>query len=280
MVDRIGAILLEAKLPAADVIRSSTAPLKLLQRLGAGLRTNTLKAKIRTYEKMKRWLDSVYGTFFVVSPVQAMDYLTDRADEPCGSSIPGDVVAIISFFENLGNRPTSERVANSGRLRNLVSELQVALAVDKPRVKRKAVPYLAIFLASWETTVMDLAQPCYVRTLAWVKCLQVWAALRTSDMANISPQSLELGTARLSGKNHRQQDNRRGQEGPFLGVLRQPQLLAGTGGLDRSWPRDPTERCQATRVPATASQRRLFKLQRTGGNLQRDVRGDSETPRG
>ena len=129
-----------------------------------------------------------------------MDYLTDRADEPCGSSSPGDVVAIISSFENLGNRPTSERVANSGRPRNLMSELQVALAVDKPRVKRKAVPYLAIFLASWETTVMDLAQPCYVRTLAWVKCLQVWAALRTSDMANISPQNLELSTARLSGK--------------------------------------------------------------------------------
>ena len=200
VVDRIGAILMEAKLPAADVIRSSTAPLKLLQRLGAGLRTNTLKSKIRTYEKRKRWLDSVYGTFFVDSPVQAMDYLTDRADEPCGCSIPGDVVGMINFFENLGNRPTSERVASSGLLRNLVSELQVALAVDKPRVKKKAVPFLAIFLASWETTVMDKAQPCYVRMLAWVKCLQTWAALRTSDMANISPQNLELSTARLSGR--------------------------------------------------------------------------------
>ena len=121
VVDRIGVILTEAKLPAAEIIKNSTAPLKLLLRLGAGLRTNTLKSKLRTYEKMKRWLDSVYGIFFVESPVQAMDYLTDRADEPCGSSIPGDVVGMINFFENLGNRPTSERVASSGLLRNLVS---------------------------------------------------------------------------------------------------------------------------------------------------------------
>ena len=200
VVDRNGATLIEARLPAADVVSSSTAPLKLLLLLGAGLRTNTSRPKIRTFEKMKRWLDSVYGIFLVDGPVQAMDYLTDRADEPCGCSIPGDVVGMINFFESLGNRPTSERVANSGLLRNLGPELQVAPAVDKPRVKKKAVPFLAVLLASWKTTVMDMAQPCYGRMLAWTKCLQNWAALETRDRANVSPQILELRSARLSGR--------------------------------------------------------------------------------
>ena len=112
------------------------------------MRTNTLKDKVRMYEKMKAWLEVTYGVSFVQTAVQAMDYLVDRAEEPCGCSVPASVVNMIDFFEGLGNRAQSERVASSGLLRRLVSELQLSLASDKPKVKKKARPFLAVFLAS------------------------------------------------------------------------------------------------------------------------------------
>ena len=42
VIERLGSILMESQLPAADLIKSSAAPHKLLARLGGGMRTNTL----------------------------------------------------------------------------------------------------------------------------------------------------------------------------------------------------------------------------------------------
>jgi hypothetical protein len=101
LVDEVTAALIEAGMPTATLFATSTDPSRLFVRLGAGKRVSTLKQKLAVFRKMRKYMLAVHGIPFPTLPIQLMDYIMDRADEPCGVTVPGSILATVRFFEEM-----------------------------------------------------------------------------------------------------------------------------------------------------------------------------------
>ena len=140
-------------------------------------------------------MQAVYAKHFPTRVVEITDYILDRADEPCGPSVPKSILAAVVFG---GVKPPS-RVGSDGTLNALVGELKLELAVAQPRCKRKANQLLISMIISWEISVCDITVVSTQRVRFWVKLVQVWAALRTADKAGIPAKSLSFDGSNLRG---------------------------------------------------------------------------------
>ena len=101
MVEEVTAAMIEAGLPTATLFATSTDPARLFVRLGAGKRVSTLKQKLSVYRKMKKYMLATHGIPFPTQLIQLMDYLMDRADEPCGVTVPGSILATVRFLSHI-----------------------------------------------------------------------------------------------------------------------------------------------------------------------------------
>jgi hypothetical protein len=185
LVDKLCKIIVLCDVPAAQLIVGSVAPERLLQRFGAGRRISTLKQKIQIFGQLHRWSMASLGKNFPEKSVELVDFLLERADEPCGPSVPGSVLGMVAFLEEIGGRPEAERLASNSAVRSIVDELKLDLSAGKPRAKRRAHQLLVGLVLSLEAKVCDRSCSTYIRLLAWTKLVRVWASLRSSDTSGI-----------------------------------------------------------------------------------------------
>lgn len=196
---RIGAIVREAQLPAADMFLNSVAPERLLGRLAGGRRTSTLLKKIHEFQRMRDWMLAVFHIPFPQTVIQLADYLEDRAYHKCGPTVPSAIVSMVSFFEDIGGKTSMQCVGSHRIIKAIVADIKLQLTSDKPTAKRKAAPLFSCMLVSWECMVVDNELPYCQRLIAWVKLIRVWAALRSSDTAGIPIGGLSMNDESLSG---------------------------------------------------------------------------------
>ena len=109
----IGAILMETGMPAGLMVAGSSNPDRLLSRFAGGKRTSTLQGRISTYKAMKVWMQANHGKVFPTREHEVLDYILDRVAEPCGPSIPGQILGTITFLETAGGKPSGTRLSES-----------------------------------------------------------------------------------------------------------------------------------------------------------------------
>ena len=139
---------------------------------------------------MKSFLQIAAGKTFPTQPVELLDYILARGDEPCGPTVPGSILGMVAFFENIGGRPVSEQLANHPMITAFVSDLKLELVTGAPKTKRKAHQHLLAVVKSWELRVTDAALPLWHRLHAWTELIAIWASFRTSDVSGIPAMSL------------------------------------------------------------------------------------------
>ena len=199
LVDRLCRVIVLCDLPAAQLIVGSIAPERILQRFGAGRRISTLKQKLQSFGQLHRWCLASLGKNFPEKAVELLDFILERADEPCGPSVPGSILSMVAFLEEIGGRPVNERLASDTAVKSIVDELKLELSSARPRAKRKANQMMIGFALSMEATVCDSSAKTYVRLLAWTKLLRIWASLRSSDTAGIPASSIRMEGQDLFG---------------------------------------------------------------------------------
>ena len=197
---KISQIIIHCDFPAAQFLQTSIAPERYMDKLSGGKRGSTLAQKVRSFYKLRDWMNAAFSKDFPTREVEVMDYLLDLADQPCGPSVPKSTVGTISFFEELGNVKAASRVGRSSVVTALVNELKLCLTSDKPKPKKKANQYLVCLMGSWEVMVSDRSLYDVARVRVWTKLVKVWAAFRTADLGGIPPSSMTLENGILRGK--------------------------------------------------------------------------------
>lgn len=197
---RIGVILRLLDFPAAKMMEGSLAPELLLGRFAAGRRSGTLRGKLSMYDQVSKYMSIVHGKAFPTKPVELLDYLMERAEEPCGVSIPGTIMGMISFFEEVGGVAVAVRLSTNSMVKAVFSDVMLQLIGTNPKQKRKARRLFACMLSSWEFKVCDARGTDWTRVHAWCKLVKVWAAHRTGDQAGIPAMSLSFVDGVLKGR--------------------------------------------------------------------------------
>ncbi|CAE8669993.1 unnamed protein product [Polarella glacialis] len=104
-----------------------------------------------------------------------------------------------SFFETVGGWPTSRCLAGHSTVKSMVEDLRLELMSDRPRAIAKANCIAVAFVIAWELVVGDPTEIFYLRLLAWVKLIRIWAALRSSDLLGIAPKDMVMKEGSLKG---------------------------------------------------------------------------------
>ncbi|CAE8608117.1 unnamed protein product [Polarella glacialis] len=182
--EQVCQILIRNDFPVLRVAATSLDPDKALSNCTGRARSKTLRKKVRTWLAIEKWLVATFGLMWPASSGQVVDYLVDRAAEPCGKTVPAAAVAALRFFERVGE--VEDPIADSVLLLSTVSRLEVQLATNAAPAK-KAPLYFLSMMVSMELIVACGDFPLYYRAFAWYKLVKVWASLRSDDCLGLRP---------------------------------------------------------------------------------------------
>ena len=192
-------IVVEAKLPAVELARNAKDPDLRLKRMAGNRRSGTIRDRVRTWSRIRKWLLVVHGCCWPRSAHDFLDFLEVRMAEPCGSSIPKAALASLAFIEKAGSVPESERISCCPAVRTAVEDMTSEAALLS-ETKKKAPRPTAALMISLELCVMDQDQAAYWRALAWFKLIKIWASLRWNDTMGWMPNSTAMSSASLTAE--------------------------------------------------------------------------------
>ena len=179
-VDRLIALLKEIGAPVVRTLTEGRSD--RLRYLAQGRRANTLKQRVRVGEAMRRWLMTVRGRPWLRGCDDLIEYLECRAGEPCGRTVPRTIVDTVALLEELGHFPLHSRFAHHPLCQGAVTEItQKLVSTSGVRLKRKAKMVPVMLIIAWEDAVSASGLPRFVRHIAWLHLIMVWAALRFDD---------------------------------------------------------------------------------------------------
>ncbi|CAE7764855.1 DNAJC17, partial [Symbiodinium necroappetens] len=165
------------------------------RRVGKGRRPSTLRKHVKTWEKFVLWLKGAYNIEWPEAPCHFIDYLEERASEPCGKSIPLSLLKTLMFMESSAEVPKTAQISNHPAVSNSMQEITRFLETASPSEIRKANMFPVKVVMAFERAVTDNSERKFVRAMAWYKLVKVWGALRHSDA-----QGVDYGTMKLSSR--------------------------------------------------------------------------------
>lgn len=181
-------LLMSTGLPMVQKLQLSSDPQSLAQHLCGGLRCSTLKRKVQEARKLQNWMLSTFDVPWPQNVVQVLDYLIDRAGEPCAASIPGTIINALHFIERMGGVKDSDSLASDMTIKVVVKDLVVDLKTAAGvKERKKAPPLLLAIIVGLEAIVVCCAVPIYLRIYAWWRLIRCWGGLRWSDCKFMPP---------------------------------------------------------------------------------------------
>ena len=173
LLTSLGEEIRELLLPAAAWLQGDNFHRRVLL-LGKGLRLATLRARIRSWRHMRRWLEAAKEVSWPRAVSDVLEYLECRAAEPCGRTCFSSALLGLAFMEQAGQLPRDQRLGASEFLQASADELVRTVQKQDPREKRQAQQIPISVIAAWERAVMCGDIPRYARFWAWARLLKVW----------------------------------------------------------------------------------------------------------
>ncbi len=84
---------------------------RLTKALVGGRRASTLRARVRIWEQYRRWLRDARGLEHPRAAGGFVDYLLDRAQEPCGRSVLRGAYDMLRSAEEMVGTPSAARIS-------------------------------------------------------------------------------------------------------------------------------------------------------------------------
>ncbi len=216
----IAGFIADSPLPAKEIAESTGDPVTTWVRLCGNRRARTLRQAARSWQKFHEWLKLAYGLCWPSSISQIIDYLEERALEPCGHTVPGSLLGSLQLLESVGGQEREQRLGSSPVLVNVVRNLGKDLATGGPPRKTAPIFTVAMILAA-ELLVADPGQSDVARMMAYIMLLMVWGALRADDVLWLDRAAMPGDGMASGGRDDREGDIQARVEAKNLGVLRQ-----------------------------------------------------------
>jgi hypothetical protein len=192
-LDQFIEVLRATDLPASRLAVEALDPDAFLRRCAGGSRVGTLRIRVRTWQKVERWLAAAGVSCFPqgeTGVTSFLSYLELRAQEPCARTVPSTLLTTLSFFENCGGLPPADRVSAHPVVLRTVKDIEVSLDSGKGHLRRKAAQFPVMVVIALELVVIDADHAAYKRAYAWVTLIRIWAALRFDDSVHVRPSEL------------------------------------------------------------------------------------------
>ena len=187
--------------PIAGIAEGAVDPQAVLRRSLGGRRARTLRARVRTWRRVRAWLvaagycpcpQGLAGARHIV------EYLCELAGGACARTVPRAILSALQFIEQCGAVDKSNRVSEHALVTSTVKDLERELALGSTRQRRKAPQYPISVLIALECTVMDKSFLPYKRVFCWWKLVRVWGSMRFDDILHVRPDGVVLDSAGLS----------------------------------------------------------------------------------
>ena len=138
--EAFGRFLMEVGAPVADGATLERMSLAVGKR-----RPRRNRARLRTARRISQYMRLGQQESWVRSPEDFLDYVEMRVLEPCGRTVPFEILKALMLVEHLGH--FTPRVSGDVLVRNSVESWSASLAVGAPEV-RKAPDYCIVMLIS------------------------------------------------------------------------------------------------------------------------------------
>ena len=162
----------ELGLPRALAADLSSDPRRSLLRAIGASRFRTIRARVRKWQTMRKWLMATFQCNWPAHAGQVVDYLEALATEPCGRTVPRSVIQGLSFMEEKGEVPYEKRLSNATMVKSTLLAIESQLQKDAPTVQ-KAPTYLVVMIVALELMVLDDGEQAYFRAYAWTLLVRV-----------------------------------------------------------------------------------------------------------
>ena len=182
--------------PVLQKLEDSLDPARALEMLAGKTRAGTLKRYVVVYQRWRLWLQEAKLLHPPGRPIDLVDYLLTRRDEPCGRSVPETIVKAVAWFEKVAEFRNDTRATESRMVWATKGKIVEALSEGAP-LTQKAPRYPTWILVKIERLVLDDGEVAGLRIFAWAKLFKSWASLRWSDIQAIKPSELRLEEGRL-----------------------------------------------------------------------------------
>ena len=151
-LDRLVSLLQEAGLPVVAIAAATADPVGALRHVAGGLRSRTLRARIRTWSKIRFWMLHVHGVVFPTDLSQMVDFLEERVheEEGCGRTVPGSIAAARHFMEQAGGVPHEDQICRQTFWKRVIASCEAELRQRQGTTVRKAPPFCLMMILSLE----------------------------------------------------------------------------------------------------------------------------------
>jgi hypothetical protein len=143
---------------------------------------------LRTAQKLSNFTMLAFGRVWIEGPGDLIDYLEMKFLQPCGRTVPFEVLKAVMLIEHLGriSPKVSENILVQGAVESWTSALSVGAAATK-----KAPDFPLAMVIALELLVLDEEELLFLRWFAGVKLVKLGAGLRWDDTVGIPSTTLQ-----------------------------------------------------------------------------------------
>ena len=190
-------LILSLKTTTAERAYKTADPKLSAMRMCGKVRASTVRSYVRAWRPFWRWWVSSGNSQLPDTSEQVLEYLEQRAAEPCAPSVLRRTRAALAFYEEAAGQPLALRLSKCTWLSTQADALESTLTTPS---RGQAWQTHTTYLAAAELLVTDPNKPAVLRCYAFWRCLEAWAALRFSDHRGKAPSDCGLNQDAFRGK--------------------------------------------------------------------------------
>ncbi len=160
-------------------------------------RPGTIRLRVRSWERLERWLLAVRGHAFPRDAFEVGLYVHHLVEGEAAPSTVAHLGAALSWVGARCGHPQAPELAADQVLRKKLDWASLQLAEDG-RETRKAPRLPVGVLLALEVFVCDESQPAGLRVWAWGRLVKAYGTLRWDDLQRVRPDRLALRSAGLT----------------------------------------------------------------------------------
>ena len=182
--------------PAWTAARATADPDRYLLGLLGAARAGTIRARVRIWERLCRWLVLQRAVSWPTSPAHVVEYLWAQMAEAPSPTFPRSLLAAVSWVESRAGGDPGARLSLDDGLKRTVDKA-TAEAEEGAKEQLRAPRFPVVVLGALEKLVLDTKVRVVLRVVAWARLVKVFGALRADDLQRIVPDDVELTEAGL-----------------------------------------------------------------------------------
>ena len=190
-------ILKSLNAPILEELQMALDPERALDCLTGSFRASTVRGYVRAWNSFQKWLWMVKRKRLRTSAADYIDYVFFRRDEPCGKTIPNTFTQAVKWIENKAGLLDDLRFSSSMAFKAIVERISAELQGNSPPIKRAPRMFSRI-IEEMESYILCQDRPVYLRCIAWIRLIKVWATLRYDCHTHIAPADIRFYEGRLT----------------------------------------------------------------------------------